>query len=258
MVMRERLVDIGGTRCDVRVEEATALAGERELWCDNAVAQRHFDLAAPFYDFIMGWFEVPANRRAVDGWELSRDARVLELGVGTGLGLVTLLRSTEAQVVAVDRSPAMLARARKRLQRAGLLHRVTLLHADARALPFAGGEFHAVYSSFLLDLMDVRERRAVLAEARRVLRPRAPARFVVMDAVPERRRDRVLTSIYNGGYARWNPIWMALARGYAPHCRPVRLSELLEDSGFSVTDRRRARVTAFPVAIYHATSGGPT
>ena len=106
--------------------------------------------------------------------------------------------------------------------------------------------------------MDVAQRRAVLAEARRVLRPAAVARFVVMDAAPERRRDRALTSIYNACYARWNPIWMALARGYAPHCRPIRLDGLLADAGFAVTGRRRAHVTAFPVAVYEAQAGGAT
>jgi hypothetical protein len=76
--------------------------------------------------------------------------------------------------------------------------------------------------------------------------------------VPERLHDRVLTSLYNACYARWNPLWMALARGYAPHCRPVRLAELLEGAGFAVTGRARARVTAFPVAIYQAQAGGGT
>lgn len=255
MVMVDRLTRRGATECRVEVREPRVLPGERDLWCDDETARSHFDRAAPFYDWIMGYFEIPSNQRAVRRLSAevpARGARVLELGAGTGLGLLALLRALppDARVTAVDTSRAMLARTDARLRRHGVRERVELVHADASALPARAESFDAVYSSFLLDLLDVPARRAILAEARRVLRPAAPARFVVMDAEPPRAHDRMLTAAYNAGYARWNPIWKALFAGYAPHCRPVRLAPLLEQAGFRIAERDRAYVTVFPVAVW--------
>jgi ubiquinone/menaquinone biosynthesis C-methylase UbiE len=254
LVPIERLTDPGGTRCVARVDRPADGEGERALWCDDGEARRHFDGVAGHYDRIMGFWELPANRRALRRLTLPAGARVLELGVGTGLGLCALLERlpADARVVAVDTSVAMLARAALRLRRRGLAGRVTLLRADARALPIAAGAFDVVYSSFLLDLLAVDGRRLALAEAHRALTPGGAARFVVMDAEAPRAADRALSALYAAGYARWNPLWMALFDGYAPHCRPVRLAALLEEAGLEITGRDRAHVTAFPVAIFEA------
>lgn len=268
MRIEERLTDEGGTRCVVRVVPgetaapaapgpgpALTLPGEVPLWCDADTARGHFDSSARFYDYIMGYFEVPANRRAVRTLapRLGERPTVLELGVGTGLGLVTLLRRLPAggRVLAVDTSDGMIARTRERLAAHGLLSRVEFLREDAARTSLAAGSVDAVYSSFLLDLLDVPKRRAILREAYRVMRAGASGSFLVMDAAPRGRIDRALSALYNAGYARWNPVWMALFDGYAPHCRPVRLHELLEEAGFTVLRKDRAYVTAFPVAIYH-------
>jgi len=257
LVPVERLTDPGGTRCVARVDRAPDGDGERATWCDDGEARRHFDEVAGHYDWIMGFWELPANRRALRRLRVpaNRRARVLELGVGTGLGLCALLEHLprDAQVVAVDTSAAMLARAARRLGRRGLAGRVTLVRADVRALPLAAGGFDAVYSSFLLDLLAVDDRRRALAEAHRALAPGGAAWFVVMDAEAPRAADRALAALYATGYARWNPLWMALFDGYAPHCRPVRLAGLLEETGLEITGRDRAHVTAFPVAIFEAT-----
>jgi ubiquinone/menaquinone biosynthesis C-methylase UbiE len=254
LVPLERLTDRGGTRCVARVDPAPEGDGERAVWYDERTARKHFDGIADRYDWIMGLWELPANRRALRPLSLPRHARVLELGVGTGLGLCALTERlpSEAHVVAVDTSAAMLERAARRLRRRRLSHRVTLLRADARALPVSAGSFDAVYSSFLLDLLAVSERRRALAEARRALAPHGTARFVVMDAEATRVSDRVLAALYAAGYERWNPLWMALCDGYAPHCRPVRLAGLLDELDLEVTRRDRAHVTAFPVAIFEA------
>ncbi len=249
----------GDGRCVVRVGPKlgvrATLPGEAPLWCaEDEALDGHFDGAAGFYDWIMGYWEVPANREAVRDLALPEGAKVLELGVGTGLGLLSLLGRLPpgAHVTAVDRSRGMLARTRARLERRGLASRVTLVHGDGARTGLPDASCDAVYSSFLLDLHDVPKRRALLREARRVLAPGGEARFVVMDAAPEGRADRALTALYNAGYGRWNPVWKALLDGYAPHCRPVRLGELLREEGFGVLEKRTSHVTAFPVAIWIA------
>jgi ubiquinone/menaquinone biosynthesis C-methylase UbiE len=255
MVLHETLADPHGTRC--RVEIVRQRARERAPWCDATTARTHFDTAAPFYDFIMGYFEIPSNRKSVRG--LSFDAAAdpgapaaLELGVGTGLGLAALLRRLPpaGRVIAVDSSPAMIRRASARIARRGHGGRVQFIEGDAARVPLPDASIDTVFSSFLLDLLPREHRVQVLRESRRVARPGATAHWVVMDAAPRRTFDRALSGVYNAGYRRWNPVWMKLFRGYAPHCRPIDLAPDLEAAGWHVEEKSRSYVSVFPVAIF--------
>lgn len=256
MILDERLVDPGGTRCIVRIrpiERAPCPSpGEREVWCDEATARKHFDRVSGIYDLIMGYFEIPTNARAVRNLSLRKGARVLDLGAGTGLGLLELLRRlpAEGRVVAVDTSEKMLVRSRRRIRARGLSEKVEFLHADAADTGLPSASFDAVYSSFLIDLHTAAKRRAILAEAKRLLDPGGTAIFAVMDGAAVRRRDRLLSGFYSACYGRWNPLWKALFNGYAPHCRPICMKDLFEGAGLSVIRRDRAYVLCFPVAIY--------
>lgn len=92
-----------------------------------------WDEYAPFYD----WENArTVARRDVVFWQrlaAAQSGLVLELGCGTGRITVPVAR-TGAQIVGIDRSAPMLARARQRLARARLTAR--LLRGDIRALPF--------------------------------------------------------------------------------------------------------------------------
>jgi ArsR family transcriptional regulator len=89
--------------------------------------------------------------------------------VGTGTGaLLPVLAATGAEVVAIDHSAAMLARARRRCRDAGHT-RVAYHQADVLALPFADGVFDAVYCSMVLH--HVPRPLAAMTELARVARP---------------------------------------------------------------------------------------
>src|SRR5687768_12920179 len=88
-----------------------------------------WDAYAPFYDWenarTLGRRDVPFWRRLA----AARGGPVLELGCGTGRVLAPVAR--RLPIVGVDRSAPMLARARRRLRRAGL--RASIVCADIRA-----------------------------------------------------------------------------------------------------------------------------
>src|SRR5262249_11861873 len=96
-----------------------------------------------------------------------RGRKVLEVAAGTGLFTVELAR-TAAQVVATDRSPAMLDVLRGRVAASGFTN-VEVRAADATAIEAEAVSFDAVVAANLLHLLPQPER--MLAEARRVLRP---------------------------------------------------------------------------------------
>ena len=121
---------------------------------------------------------------------------VLEIGCGTG-ALTRRLLQRGARVTALDQSPAMLEQARAHIAeapsgRAELLERTA---SEIDALP--ADSFDAVAASLCLSEMSRSERRFVLTEARRRLRP--GGRLVVRDEVrPRRLGERLLHALLRG------------------------------------------------------------
>ena len=95
-----------------------------------------WDEYAPFYDWenarTLGRRDVPFWRNLA----VHASGPVLELGCGTGRISLPLGRAG-VPLVGIDRSDAMLARARTRVARARLARHVRLVRGDIRHLPFA-------------------------------------------------------------------------------------------------------------------------
>lgn len=119
-------------------------------------------LTAPVYDRLARPVR-PGRAWVADALDLSADDRVCLLGCGTGLDLESL--PTDAVVVAVDRSPAMVGRCR---QRARALDRdIETRIGDARSVSAPDGAFDAVLVHLVLSVTD--DPAAVLAEASRLV-----------------------------------------------------------------------------------------
>lgn len=107
---------------------------------------------------------------AVPGQTLDgRGLKFLELAAGTGraTGFVSAA-FPRAQVIASDLSAPYLNVAKKRM---ASHPRVSVIQADATKLPFKDGEFDAVYSVFLFHELPLEQRKEVLAECLRVVKP---------------------------------------------------------------------------------------
>ncbi|MCW3476831.1 ArsR/SmtB family transcription factor [Limobrevibacterium gyesilva] len=110
--------------------------------------------------------------------------RLLDIGTGTGR-LLELLAPRVTAALGIDASRAMLALARARLSRPGLLHCAVRL-ADMYRLPLPDGGFDAVVLQMVLHYAE--DPAGALAEAARVLRP-GGGRLVVVDLAPHGRAD---------------------------------------------------------------------
>jgi SAM-dependent methyltransferase len=130
-----------------------------------------WDDYAPFYDWenarTLGRRDVPFWR----GLALNARGAVLELGCGTGRITIPIGRAG-VQIAGVDRSEPMLARARQRIRRARLRHRVQLVRGDIRYLPF-GSPFALVMAPYgiLQSLLRERDLEATLAAVHAALEP---------------------------------------------------------------------------------------
>ncbi len=94
--------------------------------------------------------------------------RILDVGTGGG-ALLPALAATGARVLALDRSAAMLDRARDLAAREGIAHRVAWLRGDAQALPLRDGCRDAVICAMVLH--HVADPAAAVREMARVLAP---------------------------------------------------------------------------------------
>jgi len=129
-----------------------------------------WDDYARFYD----WENAQTvQRRDVGFWQrlaAAAEGRVLELGCGTGRVTVPVAKSG-TNVIGIDRSAPMLARAGARLRRAKLLRRATLVRGDIRSLPFRPRTFALVMAPYgiLQSLVRERDLQGALLSVHRVL-----------------------------------------------------------------------------------------
>jgi ubiquinone/menaquinone biosynthesis C-methylase UbiE len=161
-----------------------------------------WDEYAAFYDWEN---RQTMGRRDVRFWqEMARryGGPVLELGCGTGRVSLPVAR-TGAALVGVDRSDAMLSRARRRLRRTPLS--LQLVRADIRALPFAShSPFRMVMAPYgiLQSLVDEADLSATLQSVARVCRPGTIFGIDLVSDVPAwdeyKRRVRIRGTRANG------------------------------------------------------------
>ena len=133
----------------------------------RGLIRRQFDRLAPEWDSMR-------SSGFLDSFEAGLDAlpepprRVLDLGTGTGAGALAIARRFgEADVVGVDLSEKMLARARRNVP-AELAQRVGFDRADASDLPFEDASFDLVTHANMIPFF---------SELARVLKPGGHALF---------------------------------------------------------------------------------
>jgi len=121
---------------------------------------------ARFYDAVFRSFFERRHRLALRAIDLPVRARVLDVGIGTGVSLSAYQDDT--YVVGVDISWSMLAQARSKVRALRCDH-VSLCLMDACRLGIANNSFDLVLSAFVASV--VPDRGAYFAELKRVCKP---------------------------------------------------------------------------------------
>jgi len=121
----------------------------------------------PTYDRVgaaLSFGQDPRWRRYLVSRLPTDQGHVLDVATGTGLVALELV-ARRFRVTGVDRSPEMLAIARRRFRHGG----VELVEANAESLPFADASFDHLTFTYLLRYVE--EPGSTLAELARVVRP---------------------------------------------------------------------------------------
>jgi phosphatidylethanolamine/phosphatidyl-N-methylethanolamine N-methyltransferase len=174
---------------------------------------------APIYDLFVR-FAGP-RRRAVELLQPAPGARVLIVGCGTGADLPHL--PADARISAVDLTPAMVERTRRRAAELGRTVRTEVM--DASHLEFPDGSFDVVLLHLIVAV--VPDPRGCIREAARVLRSGGQA--TVLDKfVPDGGRPSILRRLLD---LPARVVATRLTRQLGP---------LLEDTPFRVLHREGA------------------
>jgi SAM-dependent methyltransferase len=155
--------------------------------------------------------------------EVEPGGTIVDCPCGAGPALRALHPDQDVRYVAVDLSPSMLRRARKRIEQRNL-RGVELLHADATRIPLPAKNADLFLSYWGLHCFP--EPAAALAEAARIVRPGGRLVGAALVKGDESLRQRVLIRDWRGDFGRVGTA--------------VEVSAWIEEAGFVGATLRRS------------------
>lgn len=169
---------------------------------------------------------------------------LVDLATGTGIVLHAAAATTSPPQVGigVDRAPRMLAGV------GALPAGWRTVAADARAVPVHDDAADVVTASFLLHLLDTADRAAVLAEARRLLRPAPSSRLVTVTVWTGARPGARAAGAVLGALAAARPATLG-------GLRPLDPTADLRAAGFVVERRAELPRGGYPALVLRARPG---
>jgi demethylmenaquinone methyltransferase / 2-methoxy-6-polyprenyl-1,4-benzoquinol methylase len=163
----------------------------------SSLAPKLFAPLGPTYDRYARLLSLGQDTRwrrfLVSRLAVGPDARVLDVATGTGAVALELVRRHGCSVVGIDRSPEMLAVARRRIAAHGLGTRIELHEGRAETLPFPDASFDALTVTYLLRYVD--DPAATVRELARVVRPGGTVALLEF-GVPPTHAARLLWELY--------------------------------------------------------------
>ena len=182
--------------------------------------RNNYNRLSQFYDLFTG-SESRFSENCLRMLEVGAGEKVLEIGFGSGKGLISLAQATgeSGKVYGIDLSEGMLRTAMKKITDTGLSSRIEIQQGDALALPFGEGIFNALFMSFSLELFDLDEIPIVLGECRRVLQDSGRLGVTALAD-----GNRLATRIYNWFHGNFPSVF---------DCRPINICETIKTAGFA-------------------------
>jgi demethylmenaquinone methyltransferase/2-methoxy-6-polyprenyl-1,4-benzoquinol methylase len=202
-------------------------------------AKASYNMMSKWYDMLAGLAERKCRDAGVQKLSAKKGEIVLEIGFGTGHGILALAQSVgnSGKVYGIDISEGMCNITQSRVREAGLSERVELKCGDAAKLPFEANFFDAIFMSFTLELFDTPEIPTVLYECQRVLR--SGARICVV-AMSKKGKANVIMRLY---------AWAHRKLPKYVDCRPIFVQQALEDAGFQILNVIEMSMVTLPVEI---------
>ncbi len=198
-----------------------------------------YDRISRWYDPLEGYWEGKPKQVGLQMLGVQRGEVVLEVGFGTGHGIVALAQGVGefGKVYGIDLSPRMVEQTRIRVSQKGLAACVFLKNGDAATIPLDADFFDAILMSFVLELFDTPEIPHVLSECYRVLKRGGRVCVVSLSKAGP---STWMRNLYEWGHERFPSVL---------DCRPIFVQKALEAAGLQPRDASRTSLWGLPVEI---------
>jgi precorrin-6B methylase 2 len=204
---------------------------------DVAKSEAHYQAQAA----ILGWMLTPAAQCAADFLKngLPPNAKILDLGAGSGIWSLTLASQTaDATVTAVDWS-AVLEVARETAENLGLADRLQTIAGNFHEIEIPPGAFDLAIIANVTHLLTPEANRELFGKARSALR--LGGRVAVIDVIPGQAAGALNVALYSLGLA----LRTQNGRVYSP----AKLETLLAGTGFGAPEIIPLAVPPFAVGM---------
>lgn len=209
------------------------------------VTQASYDRLSPWYDLIGGWAKRKHVLAGLGLLQACDGERILEIGPGTGHGLLALRHSLGAsgKAYGIDLSAGMLGAARAKAGQARVMGQIELCQGDGSRLPFKAGCFDAVFMSFTLELFAAYEIPGVLEECHRVLRRAGRTCIVALS-----KKGGWMVRLYEAAHAKLPNV---------VDCQPIYVRQAIEGAGFRVLKAQETSMWGLPIETILAIKESP-
>lgn len=235
----------------------TQSARKRPLYAIFTAVPRRYDLVNRIFTWGMDerW-----RRRTARICLSAHPHRVLDVCCGTGDLAVWLARLAPAgtEVVGLDYSQPMLARAKEKAARHGVQNTINFIHGDVSGLPFPGAHFDSIGISFAFRNLTYKNPMTAryLSEVVRVLKP-GGAFVIVESSQPPNRIIRALAHAYERWFVFRAGLWITgnrpaykyLAESAQKFYTAEYLADLLVRTGFRSVKVQRLFLGAAAIHI---------
>ena len=193
--------------------------------------KRNYDCLSDFYNLLSGRAETAIFLRVVDLLSSRKIGSLLDIGCGTGKGLVEIKKHDLGAIsyVGVDLSINM---CRKTLQKD-----LNVTNSNALDLPFRNSIFDAVIYCFSIEIIPEELIMPVLGECYRVLKPGGVVCIICMADLPGKNS---ISKIYS---------WARENYPKVVDCRPISISHFLIENRFMIIHKEVQELYGLPVEI---------
>ena len=197
--------------------------------------QKSYQKVVWFYNFWSWLTESKAAKEVLRLANIKDGQKILEVACGTGVVFEQIVNKNPNGInTGMDLSPAMLEKARKRLQ--NVKGNFELKEGDVLNLQIENNTYDILINNFMVDLMPEETFDKIAEEFYRVLKPNG---IVVM-------------STFSFGKKRINRFWLWVAKhfpGVLTGCRPVSYKEYLIKAGFTIEEDLEVSQNTFPSEV---------
>ena len=193
--------------------------------------KRNYDRLSGFYDLLSGRAESAIFHRAMDLLGSRLNDGLLDIGCGTGKGLVEIknIYPNATLCFGVDLSFKMCCKASQK--------NLDVMNSNALDLPFKSSSFDTVTFSFSIEIIPEELIRLVLEESFRVLKPGGVVCVICMVDLPGK---NLISSLYTWARNKFQKL---------VDCRPISIFQFLKESRFMIIHKEICSIYGLPVEI---------